>query len=61
MIFNISFPAINTHVLFWGTILLMLGMAYAVSFFEKKVSPPFKNALNRIFTPKITLNKEPSE
>lgn len=30
MIFNIGFPAVDRHVLFWGTILLMLAIAYCV-------------------------------
>ncbi len=52
MIFNISYPAINAHILFWGMIFLMFGISYVVSFFEKKVSPSFKNSLNRLFIPK---------
>ena len=40
MIFNAAYPAINTHVLFWGTVLLMLGTAYAVHvLIERRFSP----------------------
>ncbi len=49
MIFNVAYPAINSHVLFWSVIILMVCMAYMVNIFEKKVSPPFKNALYRFF------------
>lgn len=30
MVFNIAYPAINPHLLLWGTIICMLGFAYAV-------------------------------
>lgn len=46
MIFNIAYPAINRHVLFWGTILLMLGVAYAVHVLvERRFSPSLKKLL----------------
>lgn len=48
MIFNIAYPAINRHVLFWGTILLMLGIAYAVHVkIERAYSPMLKQMANR--------------
>lgn len=49
MIFNAAYPAVNSHVLLWGVILLILCAAYAISVLEKKISPPFKNALKRFF------------
>lgn len=47
MIFNIGYPAINPHLLLWGTIVGALVAAYAVHIFiEKKFSLPLKNAIN---------------
>lgn len=46
MIFNLAYPAINRHVLFWGTILLMLGIAYAMHVLvERQFSPALKRLL----------------
>lgn len=43
MIFNAAYPAINRHVLFWGTLLLMLAIAYAVHVLvERRFSPRLK-------------------
>ncbi len=50
MIFNRAFPMINTHLLFWGTILMMLLIAYAVhNGVEKKLAWPMKQTLNKSF------------
>lgn len=47
MIFNLAYPVINQHVLFWGTILLMLGTAYAVHvLIERSYSPILKRIAN---------------
>ncbi|MGH8076378.1 MAG: acyltransferase family protein [Lysobacter sp.] len=46
MIFNVAYPAINQHLLFWGTLLLMLGVAYAVHVLvERQWSPTLKKLL----------------
>ncbi|MFD0737888.1 acyltransferase family protein [Lysobacter koreensis] len=43
MIFNVAYPAINAHLLFWGTLLLMLVIAYAVHvLIERRFSPRLK-------------------
>ena len=47
MIFNVSHPVINLHVIFWGTVLFIIGVAYCVHIFiEQKFSLPMKNAIN---------------
>ncbi len=52
MIFNAAYPALNPHILLWGTLLLVLGMAYAVNaFIEKRYAPKLKLALNRLIDP----------
>lgn len=48
MIFNVAYPAINRHLLFWGTLLLMLGVAYAVHVLvERRFSPGLKSGLGK--------------
>lgn len=43
MIFNAAYPAIDRNLLLWGTVLLMLGIAYAVHVLvERKFSPKLK-------------------
>jgi uncharacterized protein (DUF2236 family) len=50
MIFNRAYPAVNPHLLLWGTVIVMLGAAYAVHVFvEKRFSPPLKTALDYSF------------
>jgi peptidoglycan/LPS O-acetylase OafA/YrhL len=50
MIFNIAYPAINPHVLFWGTVLLAIGIAYVIhAGIEKRCAPPLKASLVRFF------------
>jgi len=50
MIFNIAYPTINSHLLLWGTIIILLGAAYAVHIFvERKHALPMKNAINSFF------------
>lgn len=47
MLFNIAYPAINVHLLFWGTITLMLGISYAVHvLIERRYSPTLKRMAN---------------
>ncbi|WP_193603577.1 acyltransferase family protein [Pseudomonas fluorescens] len=46
MIFNYFESAVNTHVLFWGVLALMLCVSYAVNVLvERKLSGPMKSAL----------------
>ena len=50
MIFNRAYPAINPHLLFWGTLLLMLALAYAVHMVvEKRATKILKSALISLF------------
>lgn len=47
MIFNIAYPAVNAHILFWCTIIAVLVSAYAVHYFiEIPFSSPLKVSLN---------------
>lgn len=49
MIFNLGYPTVNRHVLFWGTILLMLALAYAVNrWVERRYARAFKRALENL-------------
>jgi peptidoglycan/LPS O-acetylase OafA/YrhL len=48
MIFNAAYPRINPHILLWGTLLMVLGMAFAVhELVEQRCAPRLKNALSR--------------
>lgn len=48
MIFNIAYPWTNAHLLFWGTIIVMLFAAYGVHVVvEKRLAPAMKVALSR--------------
>jgi peptidoglycan/LPS O-acetylase OafA/YrhL len=48
MIFNVAYPTINPHILFWGTIMLVIGTAFSVHVLvEKRFSSPLKLVLNR--------------
>ena len=50
MIFNLTYPAINPHVIFWGATLIMLALAYVVHVqIEQRFGPVLKLALNRLF------------
>ncbi len=47
MIFNAAYPAIDRHVLLWGTIALMLVAAYGVNvLLERRLAALLKNMLN---------------
>ena len=49
MVFNVAYPTVNPHLLFWSTILGVIGAAYAVHIFvEKKFSLPIKNGMNTL-------------
>lgn len=50
MVFNAIYPQVNAHLLFWGTIALMLVMSYAVhATVERPLSRPLKAGLNSLF------------
>jgi peptidoglycan/LPS O-acetylase OafA/YrhL len=50
IIFNALYPAVNAHVLLWGTLGLMLATAYAVHVLvERRFSLPLQTALNGLF------------
>jgi acetyl esterase/lipase/peptidoglycan/LPS O-acetylase OafA/YrhL len=49
MIFNALYPAVNAHVLLWGTIALMIGAAFVVHFtIEKRLSASLHALLIRL-------------
>jgi len=48
MIFNIAYPAVNPHVLLWGTLVAVLGLSYAVNLIaERALELPMKRTLER--------------
>lgn len=48
MVFNLAYPGIDPHLLFWGTVVLMLGVAHAVHvLIERRGSPALKRAAIR--------------
>lgn len=50
MIFNAAYPAVDRHLLFWGTVLLMLAIAYAVHVLvERRFSPPLKRLTEQLW------------
>jgi len=50
MVFNALFDKMNIHLLFWGTVILIIGMALAVNEgVEKCLSVRLKSGLNTIF------------
>ena len=50
MIFNLGYPKISAHLLFWGTIIGMLALAYVVhAQVERRLAPRLRDALNRTF------------
>lgn len=50
MIFNLAYPTIDPHVIFWGTGFTVLGTAYVVHvFLEKRYSYIVKNVTNNLF------------
>jgi peptidoglycan/LPS O-acetylase OafA/YrhL len=43
MIFNLAYPAVNSHLLFWGMMIVMIGAAVAVNVLvEQRLSPPLR-------------------
>lgn len=50
MVFNLAYPTINPHLLFWGVLLAVLLASYGVHIFvEKKLAGPMKRLLSGIF------------
>jgi peptidoglycan/LPS O-acetylase OafA/YrhL len=50
IIFNRAYPALNAHLLLWGTLTLMLAAAWLVHVqVERRFAPPFKRWLERLF------------
>lgn len=49
MVFNLAYPRFNQHIIFWGTLGIMLLAAYCVNLFiEKKYASIFKIYLNNL-------------
>jgi peptidoglycan/LPS O-acetylase OafA/YrhL len=49
MIFDAAYPAVNAHVLLWGTLVAMLAVAYAVHVhIERRFSPALKHAIDHL-------------
>ncbi len=49
MIFNMAYPAMNQHVLFWGTVFLTLGLAWGVQVgIEERYAPVLKRSFMRV-------------
>jgi peptidoglycan/LPS O-acetylase OafA/YrhL len=47
MLFNALYPKFNQHVIFWGTLVFMLGTAYVVhNFIEKRFALYLRSAIN---------------
>jgi peptidoglycan/LPS O-acetylase OafA/YrhL len=47
MIFNIAYPAVNSHILLWGTIVLMLGASYAIN---KLIEIPMARSIKKFLS-----------
>ncbi len=48
MIFNLAYPMINSHILFWGTIVIALLSAYSVHLLIEKPFSPFMKAALKV-------------
>lgn len=47
LIFKRFYPAVNEHLLLWGTIAIMIGVAYLINVYvEQRFATPFKQLLN---------------
>jgi peptidoglycan/LPS O-acetylase OafA/YrhL len=47
MIFNVVYPAVNPHLLLWGTIALMIGGSY---FIHKKIETPIARRMKKFLS-----------
>lgn len=52
MIFNIAYPAVNPHILLWGTTALMIGASYII---HKKIEAPLASLIKKFLT--LSLNR----
>lgn len=52
MIFNIAYPAVNPHILLWGTTALMIGASYIV---HKKIEAPLASLIKKFLS--LSLNR----
>ena len=58
MIFNVAYPGINMHIVFWATVLFMLLLAYAIHRqVERRFARPFKQALERALDRQFWIGK----
>jgi peptidoglycan/LPS O-acetylase OafA/YrhL len=49
MVFNMAYPVVNVHILFWGVIVSLLVSSYAVHYLiESPLSLPLKNSVNSL-------------
>lgn len=47
MLIGLAYPAINPHVVLWGTLSVVLAMSYAIYIFvERRTAPPLKQMIN---------------
>jgi peptidoglycan/LPS O-acetylase OafA/YrhL len=51
MIFNIAYPTVNSHILLWGTIALMIGASYVI---HKKVETPMARQIKKFLSLSFT-------
>ncbi|MET0845202.1 MAG: acyltransferase [Pseudomonas sp.] len=47
MIFNIAYPAVNPHLLLWGTIALMIGVSHII---HKQIETPMARSMKRFLS-----------
>lgn len=49
LLFNAAYPAVNAHLLLWGAVLLVCGLAYVIhTQVERRFARPFKMLLERV-------------
>jgi len=47
LLIGLAYPALNAHAVFWGTLLIVLALSFAIVFcIERRVAAPFKRVLN---------------
>jgi hypothetical protein len=47
MIFNIVYPAVNPHLLLWGTVALMIGGSYLI---HKTIEVPIARSMKKFLS-----------
>jgi len=61
-LFNLAYPRLNAHVVLWGTVAFMLGVAYSVNVFvERRYSATLKAAVVRVLNRGAGLGREDIE